>query len=398
MTEHHPAVPADDPAASAAQGHDLSRLDPGVRRTVTAYGDSHGGFRVAHKGEWNAVSTPGARRLTRAEREQLMESVLSPLATRARGAGNRAITEEPDPWRMCFEKDLDKIRHAPAFRRLAGKCQVFVTPSDDMIRTRLTHSIEVAQIGASLSDALGLNSTLVEAMCLGHDCGHGPGGHAAEDAFTPFLPDGFDHAVWGADVALAKLNLCTETLDGIRQHSWRLAPPSTPEGSICSWADRIAYVTHDWSDALRAGIVSTSELPDAVVAAGGRSQSAQLDFFINALVASSLRTGVVGMDREAVEVLDAFRAFNYERIYLRPASMEQAVRVKKLLTALVEHFIDAPGLIPDVISGEADRPISGSPQAAFEAVRYVASMTDRYAFGLAVELLDWPVSLLPRVV
>jgi dGTPase len=375
---------------------DFSQLDPGVQRTVTAYGDNRDGFRVAHRGEWNHIGEPGRERRSREQRELLIDGLLAPHATRSRGAGHRATPEQPDPWRTCFEKDLDRVRHAAAFRRLAGKCQVFVTPSDDMIRTRLTHSIEVAQIGAALADALGLNTTLVEAMCLGHDCGHGPGGHAAEDAFAPFLDGGFDHAVWGADVALSKLNLCSETLDGIRQHSWRLAPPTTPEGSVCSWADRIAYVTHDWSDALRAGIVSADELPVDVAEAAGRSQSDQLDFFVNALVSSSIRAGAVGMDADAVSVLDTFRAFNYERIYLRPASIEQAARVKNLLTALVEHFVDAPGSIPDVRSGAVERPASGSKEACFEAVRYVASMTDRYAFGLAVELLDWPLSLLPR--
>jgi dGTPase len=377
---------------------DFASLDPGVQRTVTAYGYSHEGFRVAHNGEWNIVNNPGTQRLTREEREQEMELSLSPYATRERGSGNRARLEEADPWRTCFEKDLDRIRHAAAFRRLAGKCQVFVSPSDDMIRTRLTHSIEVAQIGSAISGALRLNTTLVEAMALGHDCGHGPGGHAAEDAFTPFLESGFDHAVWGADVALAKLNLCSETLDGIRQHSWRLKPPYTPEGSVCSWADRIAYVTHDWSDALRAGVVADSELPAEVARVAGRTQAEQLDFFINSLTHSTLLTGAVGMDEEAVTVLDAFRAFNYERIYLRPASMEQAERVKKLLTALVEYYIDAPGLIPDVAKGEVIRPASGSPDAAFEAVRYVASMTDRYAFGRAAELLGWSPAELPRTI
>ena len=375
---------------------DVSSLDPSIQATLAAYGSEHSGIRVAHKGEQNRVSASGTKRLLRQEREERLATTLSPFATLPTGAGNRNVPERADLYRVCFEKDLDRIRHASAFRRLAGKCQVFVTPSDDMLRTRLTHSIEVAQIGAAVSDALGLNTTLVEAMSLGHDCGHGPGGHAAEEAFAPFLAEGFDHAVWGADVALAKLNLCKETLDGIRQHSWRLAAPFTPEGSICSWADRIAYVTHDWSDALRAGIISEKELPAEVREIAGLSQSDQLDFFINSLIDSSLNAGIVGMDVDSVAVLDKFRAFNYERIYLRPASLEQAERVKRVLTALVEFYTDAPRLIPDVLSGDVVTPLSGSPEAAFEAVRYVASMTDRYAFSRAVDLLNWRSSDLPR--
>ncbi|MFN5606050.1 MAG: HD domain-containing protein, partial [Actinomycetes bacterium] len=121
--------------------------------------------------------------------------------------------------RTCFERDRDRILHAPAFRRLAGKTQVFVFP-DDHQRTRLTHALEVAQVAVAVARPLGLNVALTEAIALGHDCGHGPGGHASEDALAPYVADGFDHAVWGADVTLSHLNLCRQTLDGIRNHSW----------------------------------------------------------------------------------------------------------------------------------------------------------------------------------
>ena len=156
-------------------------------------------------------------------------------ATRARGAGDRARAEEPDALRTCFERDRDRILHANAFRRLAGKTQVFVFPEDHM-RTRLTHALEVAQVAVGVARPLGLNVALTEAIALGHDCGHGPGGHASEEALDPYLPGGFDHAPWGADVALAPLNLCAETLDGIRNHSWSRPAPATPEGEVVSWA------------------------------------------------------------------------------------------------------------------------------------------------------------------
>ncbi len=169
---------------------------------------------------------------------ELVEGGTAPLsagATRARGAGDRARAEEPDALRTCFERDRDRILHANAFRRLAGKTQVFVFPEDHM-RTRLTHALEVTQVAVGVARPLGLNVALTEAIALGHDCGHGPGGHASEEALDPYLPGGFDHAPWGADVALTPLNLCAETLDGIRNHSWSRPAPATPEGEVVSWA------------------------------------------------------------------------------------------------------------------------------------------------------------------
>ena len=183
-----------------------------------------------------------------------------PGATRSSDAGDRAEPEEPDAWRTCFERDRDRILHATSFRRLAGKTQVFVFPQDHQ-RTRLTHALEVAQVATAIARACRLNVALTEAIALGHDCGHGPGGHASEDALDPYVPGGFDHAPWGALVSLAPLNLCAETVDGIANHSWSRPAPSTPEGEVVSWADRIAYVCHDWEDAVLSGIVAPHQLP-----------------------------------------------------------------------------------------------------------------------------------------
>ncbi len=208
--------------------------------------------RSAHEGV-NAPVGRGVR--SRDEREAEIDTLLAPGATRPVGAGVRARFEEPDPYRLCFERDLDRIKHSRQWRRLAGKCQVYIAPEDDHLRTRLTHAVEVAQVATSIARVSGLNVTLTEAIALAHDCGHGPGGHASEQAFTPYVPGGYDHAVYGADVTLAPLNLCVETLDGVRNHSWRRPAPSTPEGEVVAWADRIAYVCHDFEDAVRAGIL-----------------------------------------------------------------------------------------------------------------------------------------------
>ncbi|HSO69486.1 MAG TPA: HD domain-containing protein, partial [Arachnia sp.] len=185
----------------------------------------------------------------REQREELERLTLVPEASFAGGAGHRARQEEPDELRTCFERDRDRIVHSAAFRRLAGKTQVVVYPTDHQ-RTRLTHALEVAQAAVAMARGIGANATLADAIALGHDCGHGPGGHASEDAFDQFVPGGYDHGPWGADVVLRHLNLTVETLDGIRNHSWSRPAPATLEGEIVSWADRIAYCAHDLEDAV----------------------------------------------------------------------------------------------------------------------------------------------------
>src|SRR3954464_5500920 len=267
------------------------------------------GIRLAHADSW--AGSGSATQLDRTAREELEAEHLATLATHAHGAGDRDRQEEPDPWRTCFERDRDRILHSSSFRRLAGKTQVFVFP-DDHQRTRLTHALEVAQVATAVARACRLNVTLTEAIALGHDCGHGPGGHASEDALTPYVPGGFDHAEWGADVVVKPLNLCSETLDGIRNHSWSRPAPATPEGAVVSWADRIAYSCHDLEDAVQAGIVTYEMLPPGVQQRGGGSRSSQLRAFIGGMVEAVRETGRVGMTEPLAEALAELRAFNYE--------------------------------------------------------------------------------------
>jgi dGTPase len=344
-------------------------------------------IRLAHDGP--GVPTGVVAPLARAEREAAESVLLVSGATRASGAGHRQRPEEPDAYRTCFERDRDRILHSTAFRRLAGKTQVFVFP-DDHQRTRLTHALEVAQVATAVARATRLNVALTEAIALGHDCGHGPGGHASEEALSPYLDGGYDHAVWGADVVLEPLNLCRETLDGVRNHSWSRPAPATPEGAVVSWADRCAYTAHDLEDAVRAGVVSPSMLPPVVIERCGSTRSSQLKAFIDGLVEGITATGQVGMRADLAEALAALRAFNYEHIYLRPASVAQAESVITVLQALVEHFSDRPNTLnPD--GGVA----AGSPEAVRSAVTYVAGMTDRFAFQSAVAHLGWDPSRLP---
>jgi dGTPase len=367
--------------------------DRSRRWAATMAGHPGPGIRTAHADSTAVIgSPPPVVPQVREDRERAQDD-LADGATRAVGAGRRAVTEEPDPYRTCFERDRDRILHSSSFRRLAGKTQVFIFPADHQ-RTRLTHALEVAQVATGIARACRLNVALTEAIALGHDCGHGPGGHASEDALGIFLDDGFDHAVWGADVSLAGLNLCVETLDGIRNHSWSRPAPSSPEGEVVSWADRIAYVCHDWEDAVSAGIVTPAMLSDVVRRRCGDTRSHQLRSFIQGVTSASLSSGRVGMDEELAEALTSFRQGNYEQIYFRRASVAQGKAVVAMLRGLVEHFADQPNRIPGVNDGGGLA--GGSVEAVKAAVAYVAGMTDRFAMASAVTDLGWDARALPR--
>src|ERR1700691_3176536 len=198
--------------------------------TMEGYEGASDDVTVAHRDSTATIGEPKTGQATLAgplaAREEQLDHLMVPGATRSHGGGRRGREEQPDEFRTCFERDRDRILHSSAFRRLAGKTQVFIFP-DDHMRTRLTHALEVAQVATGIARACRLNVALTEAIALGHDCGHGPGGHASEEALDPYVDGGFDHAVWGADVSLLALNLCAETLDGVRNHSWARPAPAT---------------------------------------------------------------------------------------------------------------------------------------------------------------------------
>lgn len=350
-------------------------------RTMHGHGDE---VITAHATSTAEISPRPARR--REQREEAERALYVPEATFSSGAGRRAHQEAPDPYRTAFERDRDRIVHSAAFRRLAGKTQVVVYPTDHQ-RTRLTHAIEVAQCAIAMARGIGVNVTLTDAIALGHDCGHGPGGHASEDAFDAFIEGGYDHGPWGADVVLQPLNLTVETLDGIRNHSWSRPAPSTIEGEIVSWADRIAYCAHDLEDAVYAGIVDLAELPAIIRDVAGTTRRQQLASFINAVIDTTAETGVVGMDPITAEALGELRRFNYERIYTRPESVAQSVTVVAVLRDLVNFYLENPRALPQEYHG--DDLVRG-------AVAYVGGMTDRFAFEQAQRRLGWDPKKLPR--
>lgn len=320
--------------------------------------------------------------LDRPARERREEELLAPAATRSTATRGRARPESADPYRTCFERDRDRILHSKAFRRLKHKTQVFIDPEGDHVVTRLTHTLQVTQIGRSLAVALGLNEVLVEAICLGHEVGHPPFGHTGEEALSPYVEGEWAHAAQSVRVfeILEPLNLTWETLDGIRAHTWKVEPPpSTPEGWVIRYSDRIAYLVHDTSDAIRAGILDQNDLPSEVVAVLGPFGSTWVTRMIHAVIRESRARGELAMDPEVLEAMHAYRKFMFENVYLRPDARKQADKAVKILRDLVDHYLESPEAIPDTYR---------VPEASskLQVLDYVAGMTDRYALRRHDEL------------
>ncbi|HET7684852.1 MAG TPA: HD domain-containing protein [Candidatus Limnocylindria bacterium] len=321
------------------------------------------------------------------------EAALSPIATRSRETRGRERPEEPDAFRTAFERDRDRIIHAKAFRRLKHKTQVFLNPEGDHFVTRLTHTQHVAQIARALAAALGLNEPLAEAIALGHDVGHTPFGHTGEEALDPYFPpDGWHHAAQSVRIfeVLEDLNLTWEVRDGIRAHSWKIdPPPATPEALTVRYADRIAYLSHDALDAIRAGVLTAAELPAGVVDRFGEPGRAWIGRMIEAVVDTSLRVGRVEMDPATLAVMHELRGFMFERVYQSPGQRAQQAAAVRVLRDLVDWHLERPDQIPDTYRQHEAPPI-------VQVTDYVAGMTDRYALRVHAERIggvDLPVGL-----
>jgi len=319
------------------------------------------------------------------------EERLSPIASRAARSRGRPRAEEPDAFRTAFERDRDRIIHSKAFRRLKHKTQVFLNPEGDHFVTRLTHTLQVAQIARALAAALSLNETLAEAIALGHDVGHTPFGHTGEEALSPYFPpDGWHHAAQSVRVyeVLEDLNLTWEVRDGIRAHSWRITPPpATPEAFCVRYADRIAYLTHDALDALRASVLQPDDFPPAMLARFGQPGRVWIGEMIEAVVEQSLLVGEVRMDEETLAVMNDLRAFMFERVYLSPSLRVEQERAISVMRELMDHHLDHPHEIPATYR-EHEAPV------VVQAADYVAGMTDRFALTIHQRLAADGVSTL----
>lgn len=324
----------------------------------------------------------GLVRRTRDDRERLEDEMLSPAATRSAESRGRALPELPGAYRTAFQRDRDRVVHSKAFRRLKHKTQVFINPEGDHYVTRLTHTLQVTQIGRSIARNLGLNEDLAEAICLAHDVGHSPFGHTGEDALSEFVEGEWLHSEQGVRIyeVLEPLNLSWEVLDGVRAHSWKIVePPATPEGYVCRYADRIAYLTHDVEDAMRAAVISRTDLPPAALARFGEPGSEWVASMIRAVVDESVLTGAVVMDADSLEVMNELRDFMFSRVYLRPETDGQRRTVMGIVRDLVGYFVAHDKEIPDSYRhNEAD--------TLTQVIDYVAGMTDRYAISVHDEL------------
>ena len=252
-------------------------------------------------------------------REQAETHIIGPYGLPSRDSRGREREEEPCAIRTCFQRDVDKITHSKSFRRLKHKTQVFLRPEGDHYRTRLTHTLEVSRLARTITRALRLNEDLAEAISLGHDIGHTPFGHAGERAIRKIYPPGFHHYEQSLRVVdrIEKdgrgLNLCYETRMGILHHTHG-DPDDIPEAVAVRLSDRIAYINHDFDDALRAGILTADDLPDIVRRRCGDRHSLRLNAMISDLIENS-SGGVLRMSPEMAETVEVFHKFMYEHIH-----------------------------------------------------------------------------------
>jgi dGTPase len=320
----------------------------------------------------------GFVRRPREVREREEAERLAALAMRASESRGRARDEPPDEYRTAFERDRDRIMHSKAFRRLMHKTQVFINPEGDHFVTRLTHTIQVTQIARALASALSLNESLAEAIALAHDAGHSPFGHTGEDALSPYFPGkGWHHAAQSVRVfeTLEDLNLTWEVRDGIRAHTWKIEPPPTTQEAFCvRYADRIAYLTHDALDAVRAGVLNLDSFPDAVQRRFGEPGRGWIGEMITAVIEKSLAAGTVTMDQATLEVMHELRQFMFERVYLTDEQALHHQGAVVIIRRLVDHFMEHPEELPSTFR-------ENDSDAIIQVVDYVAGMTDRFAIS-----------------
>jgi dGTPase len=324
------------------------------------------------------LNTAGELRRRDRHAREADEERLSPSATRSATSRGRERPEEPDPYRTAFERDRDRIIHSKAFRRLKHKTQVFLNPEGDHFVTRLTHTMQVTQVARSLAAALSLNEPLAEAIALGHDVGHSPFGHTGEEALSPyFAPDEWHHAAQSVRIfeELEDQNLTWEVRDGIRAHSWKIAPPPiTPEAFCVRFADRIAYLAHDALDALRAGVLRTHEFPPDVLERFGEPGKAWINAMISAVIDESLRMGAVRMDEATLTVMNQLRDFMFTHVYESAEQLRQQRRAVAVIRDLMDWHLEYPDEIPDSYR-QHDAPL------VVQAADYIAGMTDRFALA-----------------
>jgi dGTPase len=327
------------------------------------------------------------------------EENLSPFASKSGLSRGRQRQEKPSPVRLNFQRDRDRIIHSNSFRRLKHKTQVFIAPIGDHYVTRLTHTLEVAQIARTISRALNLNEDLTEAIALGHDLGHTPFGHMGEDVLNELFSGGFRHNEQSLRVVDCLenngrgLNLTWEVRDGILNHSKtrvieimgeKWGRSGTLEGEICKIADIVAYINHDIDDAIRADIIEESDLPAAAVSLLGHSRAERINSLVCDIISSSWavsglrpfkRRPIIKMSARIKEATGILHEFLYEKVYNVSSAKPDAANARKIVRKLYSYFDTHRGALP---------PEYHDP--SHQVVDYIASMTDQYALRKAQEL------------
>ena len=335
------------------------------------------------------------------QRTEEAEESLSPCASKSKFSRGRLRWEEHCSIRTVFQRDRDRIIHCNAFRRLKHKTQVFIAPSGDHYVTRLTHTLEVSQIARTISRALSFNEDLTEAIALGHDLGHTPFGHIGEEVLNELCPGGFRHNEQSLRVVdlLEKagqgLNLTWEVRDGILNHSkgridilgegW--TEVGTAEGQVVKMSDIVAYINHDIGDAIRAGVITESELPASTVRLLGHSSSERINTLVCDIVNYSLANIgevdlgklTIGMNQKVLEATNSLREFLFDRVYNPSLASKEIAKAREVIYLIYSYFIQHEEKLPKEYTlrdESVERKITD----------YVAGMTDQYALRIAEEI------------
>lgn len=332
-------------------------------------------------------------RISIRERIERHESeYLSDKATLSKNTKGRKISEPEAELRTAFQRDRDRIIHSKSFRRLKHKTQVFIAPEQDHYRTRLTHTLEVSQIGRTIARALRLNEDLVEAISLAHDLGHTPFGHSGEEVLNELHPNGFKH--YDQSIRIVEfieqrdkgpgLNLTYEVLDGIRNHSGDNVA-STEEGKLIKYADRIAYINHDIDDAIRAGVIELEDIPKDLLEALGYSHSKRIDTLIKDLVYNTLETGKLQMSEEIETAMMELRDFMFKNVYLNPVVKSENGKIENIIISLYDYYSKDIDRIPthhlDIYKNRSDSKDD-------IITDYIAGMTDTYVVNEWKEIFE----------
>ncbi|MDO5781646.1 MAG: deoxyguanosinetriphosphate triphosphohydrolase [Eubacteriales bacterium] len=316
------------------------------------------------------------------------QELLSPFASHSTDTRGRDRPEEECDVRTAYQRDRDRILHCKAFRRMKDKTQVFLAPQGDHYRTRLTHTLEVSQIARTIARALRLNEDLVEAIALGHDLGHTPFGHSGEKALEQVHPGGFAHYKQSVRVVeiLEKngngLNLTWEVRDGMKNHRTS-GKPSTLEGQVVRFSDKIAYIHHDMDDAQRAGIITEDDIPVTMRTFLGYTTRERLNTFVHNIIENSLDKDSISMSPDVYEAMMDLRSLMFRNVYENPVAKKEEERAMKMLTELYEYYTDHPEAMPGEYRELAKCRGVPKEQAVCD---YISGMTDQYSMKKFREL------------